>query len=323
MVAALPLPEPGDVLTGRYILQARIGEGGMGIVFRAEQPALARTVAIKILHPELAAHPGFARRFRDEARAASRVRHPGSVSILDCDVTAEGVPFIAMEHVGGRALGRIVAEQELPLPRVLAIADQLLGALAAVHACGVVHADVKSDNFLVDVRPDGDAVKLIDFGLAVIDGRWAPSGFVSGTPEYMAPELIHGGPPTIATDLYGAGVILYEMLTGGAPFTGASSQEILTRQLEDDVIPPSLRQPDRGIPAALDEIAVRALDKDPRRRFASAEAFAAALRAIRPARAPLTRVVRIDLARSRSDAPTRPCGVPPLVRQRRGWRRAR
>jgi serine/threonine protein kinase len=318
IIAGMPgvpsLPKPGDVLAGRYVVRERIGEGGMGIVFRAEQPAAARTVAIKLLHPELASDAVFARLFRDEARAARRVRHAGSVAILDTDVTPGGTPFIAMAHVAGRTLGRMLAEQELRLPRVLGIADQILQALEAAHAGGVIHADVKSDNFLVDTRLDGDAVTLIDFGLAMIDGQWGNPGFVSGTPEYMAPELVAGHPPAVATDLYGVGVILYEMLTGAAPFTGASSQEILFRQLEDAVIAPSLRRPDRGIPAALDEIVLRALHKDPARRFAGARELAAALRAVScgrkvPARGGLAHV------RASWEAPTRNCVAP------RRWRR--
>jgi serine/threonine protein kinase len=332
MPGALPLPKPGDVLAGRYVLRERIGEGGMGIVYRAEQPALARTVAIKLLHPDLATDAIFTRRFMDEARAAGRVRHGGTVGILDCDVTADGAPFIVMQHVAGRPLGKIIAEQELPLPRVLAITDQILRSLEATHACGVIHADVKSDNFLIDARPEGDKVTMIDFGLAMIDGAWINSGFVSGTPEYMAPEVIQGGPPTIASDLYGVGVILYEMLTGAAPFTGASSQEILSRQLEDEVIPPSLRQPDREIPSVLDRIVLRALDKDPGARFASAAELAAALRGAAKACDVSVRSrcrtcggraevagrccrscgsgARPELARSGAESPTRNCGAP-------------
>jgi serine/threonine protein kinase len=300
------------VLAGRYVVRARIGAGGMGVVFLADQPALGRTVAIKVLHPALASDPSFARRFRDEARAASRVRHAGSVAILDCDVTDDGTPFIAMEHVAGRPLSKVIAEQELSLPRVLSIAGQILRALEAVHARGVIHADVKSDNFLIDERLDGDAVTLIDFGLAMLDGVWVSTGFVSGTPEYLAPELIRGEPPAIASDLYGAGVILYEMLTGAAPFTGDTSGEVLSRQLQDEVIAPSLRQPERGIPPVLDEIVLRALEKDPQRRFASAGELAAALRAVgglceAPA---LPRYYTVELARASADTPTRNCGSP-------------
>jgi serine/threonine-protein kinase len=271
------LPRPGEVLAGKYVLRERIGEGGMGLVFRADEPALGRTVAIKILHPELAANEALVRRFHNEAAAAHRVRHPGVVAILDSGTTPSGVPFIAMRHIPGRLLGTVIAQDELPLPRALEMADQILRALEAAHASGVVHADVKSDNILVEDTADGDALTLIDFGLARVGDPWDDGGFVSGTPEYMAPELVRGEPPTVASDIYGAGVILYELLTGQTPFEGASTEEVLARQLDEDAVPPSLRRPDRDIPAALDQIVLRALAKDPRARFASAGELARAL----------------------------------------------
>jgi eukaryotic-like serine/threonine-protein kinase len=275
MAALLFDPKPGDVLGSRYILREQIGEGGMGIVFCAEQPALARNVAIKLLHPSLA-HA--ARRFRNEARAASRVRHAGTIAILDCDFT--GAPFIAMELVAGRPLSAILAEEDLPLPRVLGIADQILWSLEATHDGGVIHADIKTDNLLIDVRPERDVVTLIDFGLAIIDGSWIDPDHLWGTAEYLAPEVILGCRPTSSSDLYSAGVILYEMLTGTVPFTSASSQETLLRHLEDEPLPPSLRRPRGGIPPVLDEIVLRALDKDPQQRFANARDFATAVRAV-------------------------------------------
>ena len=273
------LPRPGQVLAGKYVLRECIGKGGMGLVFLADQPALARTVAVKILHPGLATNEALVRRFHNEAVAACRVPRPGVVAIFDCGVTPEGTPFIAMEHVPGRLLGRVIAEDEIATPRALDLVGQILRTLEAVHAHGVIHADVKSDNILVERTTDGEAITLIDFGLARIDDEWQ-GGMVSGTPEYMAPELVRGEPPTIASDLYGAGVILYELLTGRVPFEGRSTDEVLTRQLEDEAVPPSLRRPEHEIPAALDQIVRRALAKDPRARFASAGELALALAAV-------------------------------------------
>jgi eukaryotic-like serine/threonine-protein kinase len=317
MPGVLALPKPGDVLAGQYVVRECIGEGGMGIVFRADQLVRGRSVAIKLLHPDLASDEVCTRRFQEEARAASRVQHTGSVAILDADVTAEGTPFIAMEHIAGRTLGRLIAQQELPLWRVLDITAQILCALEAAHACGVIHADVKSDNFLIDTRPEGDVVTMIDFGLAMVDDVWINTGFVSGTPEYMAPELIQGYPPTVASDLYGVGVILYEMLAGAVPFTGASSQEILSRQIEDEVVPPSLRKPARDIPTRLDQIVLRALDKDANARFGSAAEFAAALQTVTQSGDVGARVDGADGEASSepptcssSDTPTRNCGAP-------------
>jgi len=277
------VPSAGEVVGGKYILRECIGEGGMGIVFLADHASLGRRVAIKLLQPALATYDTLVRRFHTEAVAACRVQHPGAVAIIDCGTTAEGLPFIAMEHVPGRLLSAVIAEEEISLPRALKIIQQLLRTLKAAHANGVIHADIKSDNIIVEHTADGDAVTLIDFGLARIEGRLdhdhGNGNLVSGTPEYMAPELVRGEPSTVATDLYGVGVMLYELLTGQTPFEGGSTEEVLLRQLEDDAVPPSLQRPDRDIPAVLDQIVLRALHKDPRARFANAGELARALAA--------------------------------------------
>jgi serine/threonine-protein kinase len=271
------VPSAGDIVAGKYILRERIGEGGMGLVFLADQPSLGRKVAIKLLQPALTACDALVRRLHTEAVAACRVQHPGAVAIIDYGTTAEGTPFIAMEHIPGRSLRQILAEEEIALPRALKIVQQLLRTLKAAHAHGVIHADIKSDNVIVEHTAEGDTVTLIDFGLARLDGRWEHGDYVSGTPEYMAPELVRGEPPTVPSDLYGVGVILYELLTGRTPFEGGSMNEVLRRQLEDEVIPPSLWRPDRDIPGALDLLVLRALHKDPQVRFASAAEFLGAL----------------------------------------------
>jgi len=273
----------------RYLLREQIGEGGMGLVYLADEPALARTVAIKILHPRLAANREVVAAFREEAVAASRVRHPSCVAIIECNRLPDGTPLIVMEHVPGRSLSRVIAEEPIPLARALDLMTQILGALEAAHASGVVHADVKSDNFLVETVDGGDHLTLIDFGLARMDGAASFEGMVSGTPEYLAPELIRGGRPTTASDLYGAAVILYELLTGTTPFSGGTTTEILGRQLSDIVVPPSLRCPERELPTAFDHVMLRALDKRPEVRFADAGELLRALRAAlrsRPTREP-------------------------------------
>jgi len=309
--------KPGDVLAGKYVLGECIGSGGMGSVFLADHPVHPRRVAVKVLHPHLAGHPLFARRFHDEAVAASRVRHRGTVPVVEFGLAEDGTPFIAMELVRGRTLGQLLDEEVLPLPRALAIFDQILDALDAVHACSVVHADVKSDNFIVDPQAGADVVTLIDFGLAQLEGAVADSDLVAGTPEYMAPELARGEPATRATDLYGAGIILYELLTGATPFAGGSASEIMRRQLEDVVIPPSLRRPDRDIPLAIDRIVARALAKDPRARFGSAQELRAALAKIAPSLDHHTSTRRRwhPETRARADAPTRTCTLSPARRR--------
>lgn len=287
-------PKAGDVLDGKYVLREPIGEGGMGSVFLADQPALARTVAIKILQPWLASNRELADRFYDEAIAASRVHHPCSIVIFDCNRLRDGTPYIVMQHVRGRSLGRIIGDEAIPLPRAIGLVLQILSALDAAHCSGVVHADIKSDNFLVEDIDGADHVTMIDFGLARVDGRsnWLDEEggepIVSGTPEYMAPEVAGGEPPTPRADIYAVGVILYELLTRATPFGGGTAAEIMVRHLEDVVIPPSIRAPGRQLPAPLDEVVLRALAKQPEDRFADANAFARALREVMHARQPAT-----------------------------------
>lgn len=283
-------------MDGKYVLGDVLGVGGMGMVYLASQPALQRTVAVKILRPDLTDDLRMQRHFRSEALAAARVSHPSLVAMFDVGKTEDGRPFLVMEYVAGRLLGDMVRERPVPLHRAREIVTQILAALAEVHRAGIVHADVKADNVMVEsTRQGDDRVRVVDFGLARIttapdqapldappdeasvtggDGR----RYVSGTPEYMAPEVISGEPPTAAADLYGVGVILYELLTGTTPFGGGSVVDIITRHLTDPVVPPSLLRPDRYLPPALDEVVARALEKSPADRFPDADAFAAALR---------------------------------------------
>jgi eukaryotic-like serine/threonine-protein kinase len=278
--------QESDVLDGKYVVRNCIGQGGMGSVFLADQPSLRRQVAIKMLRPERTRSASQAQRMRAEAVAACHVHNPHCVSVIDCCNLPDGTPYIVMQYIPGLPLGCLIGEDRLSLVRALELFAQILSAIGAVHDSGIIHADVKSDNFLVESFEERDHVTLIDFGLAQFAGEHsrlrAENGerVISGTPDYMAPEVIRGEPPTHASDLYAAGVILYELLTGTLPFSGETAKEIITHHLCDDVVPPSQRRPARRISPALDGIVLRALAKEPAQRFPDAATFARELRAV-------------------------------------------
>jgi serine/threonine-protein kinase len=302
-----PRWKPGDTLDGSYVLLEWIGQGGMGNVFIAEQLSLGRSVAIKLLRPELVAVPDLVRRIQDEATLAGRVRDPHCVMVFDRGVLRDGTPYIVMEHVRGRPLRQVIAEGAISLPRAVALFDQVLSALDAIHRLGIVHGDVKSDNFLIEPRGGTDHVTLIDFGLAHVVGSppWPDHRdgeiVISGTPEYMAPEIIGGATPSPASDLYGASVILYELLTGTMPFGGRTDTEIFRRHAREKVSRPLRRGPDREVPPALDRVVLRALDKLPEARFPDAASLASAVR-------------KAARMRCRSARPVQPSGCGAAIR---------
>jgi len=255
-----------EILGHDCTLGAQLGAGGMGQVFAADHP-VAGPLAIKLLQNQLLSEPLFVERVANEGRAAARVRHENVVRVIDHGMTCDGVPYVAMARVAGVSLLALIQREGLlSLPRIRTVAAQVLAGLAAIHRAGLVHADLKSDNLLVD----GDQLTIIDFGLAR-EACCADRHLISGTPEYMAPELIRGDVITPAADLYAVGVILYELLTGTTPFGGGTASVIFNRHLHDDVVPPSKRCPDRRIPAALDALVVRALAKKPEDRYSDAD----------------------------------------------------
>ncbi|HSD90424.1 MAG TPA: serine/threonine-protein kinase [Kofleriaceae bacterium] len=259
-----------------------IGAGGMGRVFSATYAE--RRIAVKLLHDELVRDPNMVARFADEALAARRVSHRNVVRVIEHGFHSDGSPFLAMEHAPGITLGELIErEGTLPLTRIRAIGTQILLGLGAIHRAGLLHGDMKSDNVLVDVA-NADKVTIIDFGLArSVCSTAGVETVLSGTPEYMAPEVIRGEAASVSTDLYAVGVILYEMLTGTTPFAGGNAAEIFERHLTDEVVPPSLRAPERTIPAVLEGIVMRALAKDASLRHFDAELFATALSRCIPA----------------------------------------
>lgn len=260
---------------GRYLLGDLLGAGGMGMVFAATAPD-GTPVAVKLLQTRRGRDAYIRARFDAEARSGMLVEHPNVVRVIDRGETADGVPFLVMTRVRGKPLGAHVRQAgQLPLRRAVELVCQLLAGLAALHRAGIAHGDVKTDNILVD---SDDRVTLIDLGLARFEAAaHVRDGTIAGTPEYMAPEIACGGPTTAASDIYAAGVILYEVITGTTPFTGTTSREVLQRHLRDEVTPPSLLDESSTVPPALERIVLRALAKQPADRFADAQSFAAAL----------------------------------------------
>jgi serine/threonine protein kinase len=289
-------PLLGRVLDGKFRLLERVGQGAYGAVYRAEQIALHRDVAIKVLDAATAAEPDLAERFVREACSVSRLHHPNIVSIFDFGRTDDGVLFLVMEFISGVTLTQLVAcAAPLPLARVLDLIAQVAMALEAIHGAGLAHADLKSDNLLVQPLPGGELVKLVDFGLArPLEPAGAPvpdlppasassdelriAPHVRGTPGYIAPEVIRGGAPGRAADVYAAGVVLHLLLTGERPFVGRHAAEVLRRQLLAPVLPPSLIRPE--VPESLDDLVLRATARDPGARYASANELRAAIEAV-------------------------------------------
>ena len=260
----------GSILADKYRLIDVLGTGAMGCVFQAEQIGLGRSVAVKLLRPDLISD--HLELFRTEALAASRINHPHAVAIYDFGVTPDGVPYLAMERLRGPALGDVIAHRPMDVSRIVTIGAQVLSALAEAHACGVIHRDLKSDNIVLEPLRDGDDfAKLIDFGIARLAGGADHIEGIAGTPECMAPEQIRGEEPTPATDLYAVGILLYEMITGSPPFSGDNIMEVLQRHLTEEPRAPHEVEP--SCPPALSALVMRALDKQTAGRPASARAM--------------------------------------------------
>jgi eukaryotic-like serine/threonine-protein kinase len=261
----------------------------MGSVYRARDRVLDRTVAVKLLPAELASDDQAADRLQREARSAARLNHPRIVSVFDAGL-ADGTPYLVMEYVEGRTLAQELQDHGRLSPgRAASIAAGIAEALAAAHAAGVVHRDVKPGNVLL---VDGDEVKVADFGIARAteeDTITHPSAVVGSAP-YLSPEQARGEVADARSDLYGLGVVLYEMLVGRPPFEADSPVAVAFKHLEEEPEPPSSVEP--GIPAELDRVVMTALAKDPADRYESAGAFLAALRGFAegPDTAPLAAV---------------------------------
>ncbi|GAA1584817.1 serine/threonine-protein kinase [Actinoplanes couchii] len=263
---------PGVTLGGRYRLEERIAGGGMGDVWKGIDDVLGRTVAVKILLPALLDEPGFAERFRGEARTMATINHPGVVDVYDYG-SDQSIAFLVMEYVEGDALSRTLSRVGRLTPaRTMALVAQAADALQAAHGNGIVHRDVKPGNLLV--RPNGTLV-LTDFGIArsALVGQLTVAGAVLGTASYISPEQAAGDVATAASDVYALGVVAYQCLSGHRPFDGATPIEIAMKHVRE-----TPRPLPGDIPPAVRAIVERAMAKDPTTRWPSASAMAAVAR---------------------------------------------
>jgi eukaryotic-like serine/threonine-protein kinase len=281
----------GRTFDKRYVIQRKLGSGGMAIVYLAEDQELGRRVALKLLDDRHASDEQFVERFRREAQSAAGLNHPNIVSIFDRGF-AEGTYYIAMEFLDGRTLKELLVRNgPTPIPIAIDYSRQILGALSFAHRNGIVHRDIKPHNIVVG----GDGrLKVTDFGIARSGAsQMTEAGSIVGTAQYLSPEQARGAPVDPRSDLYSLGIVLYEMLTGKVPFTGDTPVEIAMKHLSQVPEPPSVLRPE--VPHDLDAIVMRALAKDPDQRYGSAEEMDA----------DLARVARgVAVARETEDAMT-------------------
>jgi serine/threonine-protein kinase len=268
----------GQTIDGRYLVERRLGTGGMAEVYACEDLQLGRHVALKVLHEQLAEDPDVVARFRRESQSAAGLQHPHIVQVFDRG-DWDGIPYMAMELVDGVTLKDVIRDQA-PLDPVKTIdqISQVLDALRYAHRRGLVHRDIKPQNVLVG--PDGD-LKVADFGIAraIDDLQMTQTGMIVGTAHYLSPEQASGLPVAPSADLYAVGVVLFEMLTGRMPFDGDQPVAIALKHVNEE--PPALSIVNPNVPADLEYVVLKAMSKQPEDRFEDAEDFIAALQAVR------------------------------------------
>src|SRR3954466_4299529 len=272
----------GTTIDGRYRITGRVARGGMATVYTATDERLERTVALKIIHPSQATNVHFVDRFTDEAKTIARLTHPNVVAVYD-QGRHLGLPYLVMEYVQGRTLREVLTQRRRLNPvEACAILEQMLAAIAAAHRAGLVHRDVKPENVLVAEAPSGgtanlvdSVVKVADFGLAraVEASSTDESGQLIATVAYVAPELVTDGHADARTDVYSAGIVLFEMLTGTVPYDGDVPVDVAWQPVDNDVPKPSSMV--HGVPPALDDLVARATRRDPGARPTDAGAMLA------------------------------------------------
>ncbi len=275
-------PLVGRVLDDKYRLDERLGEGGMGAVYRATHLLIDRPVAVKVLHPRFVEDEAAQQRFRREARAAGRLQHPNAVAVTDFGSTGDGFVYIVMELLEGEDLRELLTrESPLDFGRATGLMAQTAAAVAAAHEAGVIHRDLKPANiFVMQRRNLPPIVKVLDFGIAKLAAesveeieanRLTQTGIMIGTPRYMSPEQCDGAHLTPASDVYSLGIIFYELLTGAVPFNGASPLAVAMQHSSKTPAPPSELRHD--LPLALEQVVLHALAKSPQERPPDAGVF--------------------------------------------------
>ena len=269
--------EPDDpildsTIDGRYAIEKRLGEGGMGVVYKARHVLIDKPVAIKILRKEAAQDTAAVQRFIQEAKSASKINQSNIVDITDFGVLPDGHAYFVMEFLEGKTLAQAIQEGPMESSRVCSIGAQMARGLHAAHTKGIVHRDLKPENiFLLEREGQKDFVKIVDFGIAKVGGgqKLTQVGMVLGTPEYMSPEQATGQETDHRVDQYAVGCIMYEMLTGVVPFLGDRPAQTLTKHVFEPVMRPRHRKPDLNIPVSLESVVLRTLAKKPDQRFPS------------------------------------------------------
>ncbi len=284
----------GRTIAGKYAVESLLGSGAMGEVYKARQIALEKTIALKVMHKDIAADPSFAQRFHREAKAASRLDHPNSIRVIDFGEEPDGLTYIAMEYVDGRDLLKVITtEWPLSAARISTLLLQALSALSVAHELGVIHRDLKPENIMIiagtdeDGRPT-DVVKVCDFGIAKITARSnhkpgsngpdTTQGVFVGTPEYVSPEQGKGEPIDVRSDLYSMGVILFQLLTGRVPFEADNPIGVVLKHITDD--PPLPSQINPAIDRRLEAVCLKAMRKRREDRYQTAREFRADLRTV-------------------------------------------